>query len=244
MIKSQHVDSIHLEPVYLPESKQLRKPIHLKGIRHLSPFTCWSWNVLGISFALSAYTGWAVQSSDQGSTAVSPWLLRCTLILWEIAAPCTLLVATIVRYVIWPAILKKTGHGGAMVTTPALLQHNANVFMAMSEVALLGGLPVHMSHISLPVLFGVTYVFFTWAIRNYWNPSSGSAFLYFFLDTTLGIKTTLVLFILLLVQMTFYTLFSGIDWLVEHIDGHEERALFGHCVVVLVVCFMVCRVRN
>ena len=131
-----------------------------------------------------------------------------------------------------------------METIPALLQHNANVIMALSEVALLGGLPVHMSQLSLPVLFGVTYVFFTWSIRNYWNPSSGSAFLYFFLDTTLGIKTTLVLYILLVVLMLFYSLFSGIDWLLEQMDGNEDRALFGHCVVVLGVCLMVCRVRN
>ena len=131
-----------------------------------------------------------------------------------------------------------------MAVPAALLQHNANVVMALSEVALLGGLPVHMSHISLPILFGIAYVIFTWSIRNYWNPTSGSSFMYFFLDTTLGIKSTLVLYILLAVLVTFYSLFSGIDWLLEQMDGREDRELFGHCVVVLVVCSLVCKVRN
>jgi hypothetical protein len=225
--------------------------IHIKGIRQLYPFTSWSWNVLGMYFALSAYAGWTVATTPQSSSAGAAfvashdneWLFRITLILWEIAAPCALLVSAVVTYAIWPATLKKLGNPGVLTTPVSLLQHNVNVIMALMEVALLGGLPVHMRHISLPILFGVTYIFFTWSIRNVWNPRGGSAFLYFFLDTTLGTKTTtMALFALLAALLLFYSIFSGIERVLQ-LDAVARFGLLGHVAIVVLLCATVCKVR-
>lgn len=115
--------------------------------------------------------------------------------------------------------------------------------MAFMEVALLGGLPVHMRHISLPILFGVTYIFFTWAIRNVWNPKGGSAFLYFFLDTTLGAKaTTVAIFALLAALVLFYSIFSGIEQVLQH-EAVSRFGLLGHVAIVVLLCATVCKVR-
>jgi hypothetical protein len=198
-------------------------------------------------FALSAYTGWTVgtmTTHPQSSSSPPEWLFRITLILWEIAAPCALLVSAVVTYAIWPATLKKLGHGGVLTTPASLLQHNANIGMALMEVALLGGLPVHMRHLSLPILFGVTYIFFTWSIRNVWNhPNGGSAFLYFFLDTTLGATTTtMAIFALLAALVLFYTIFSRIEWILQH-DMIAGFGLVGHVAIVVLLCSAVCKVR-
>lgn len=218
------------------------------------PFTSWSWNVLGMYFALSAYGGWTVATTSQSTSSSSSsstvvtlhhtdWLFRITLILWEIAAPCALLVSAVVTYAIWPATLKRLGTPGVLTTPTSLLQHNGNIIMVFMEVALLGGLPVHMRHISLPILFGVTYIFFTWAIRNVWNPKGGSAFLYFFLDTTLGAKTTtMALFALLAALVLFYCIFSGIEHVLQH-EVVSRFGLLGHVAIVVLLCATVCKVR-
>lgn len=200
-------------------------------------------------FALSAYTGWSVgaattlPSSSSSSSSSPDWLFRITLILWEIAAPCALLVSAVVTYALWPATVKKLGNGGVLTTRASLLQHNANSIMALTEVALLGGLPVHMQHISLPILFGVTYILFTWSIRNVWNPSSGSAFLYFFLDTTLGaMTTTMALFALLAALVLAFSIFSTIEQILQH-DAIAGFGLLGHIAIVVATCVAVCKVR-
>ena len=237
-----------VDPAYLPQSKLQRNWIRVKGIRQLFPFTSWSWNILGTYFALSAYAGWTVATTSQSSlSSVAPhsndWLFRIALISWEIAAPCALLVSAVVTYAIWPATLKKLGNPGVLTTPTSLLQHNANVIMALMEVALLGGLPVHMGHISLPILFGVTYIFFTWSIRNVWNPTGGSAFLYFFLDTTLGaITTTMALLALLAALVLFYGIFGGIERVLQY-DAVSRFGLLGNVAVVVLLCATVCKVR-
>ena len=44
-----------------------------------------------------------------------------------------------------------------------------NVFFAVTESALLGGLPVRWSEISLAPLVGCAYVMFTWSMSMSWN---------------------------------------------------------------------------
>ena len=228
-----------LTPTYYPNSK-LRKNVtfELRGVKNLFPFTMWCWNLLGLSFSFSAYVGWRTGRGEQ----VSPWVLRAALLLWEMAAPFTLFVGAIVKYVLWPTAFK---HNGTVGTTNfrtwiAMCQHNVNVVMALSEVALLGGLPVKMSHISLSVLFGVAYVVFTWSIVNLWNPQTGPAFIYIFMDTTLGAFATIALYALVGALMVFYGIFSGVEWLLEL----SASGLLGHIAFVVLLCMLVCKVRD
>lgn len=226
---------------YRVQSKIPRLPFVLKGWGKQYPFTSWSWNLLGVSFAVSAYVGYQVhhhQDGDDGD-AVQPWLARLALILWEVAAPMTLLVGAVVKYALWPAQIKQTGRGDNFLTPRALLQHNANVIMAVTEVALLGGLPVHFEDISISVLYGCSYVFFTWTIMMTWH-GRGPAFLYFFMDTTLGNEHTMALYVLLSVLMAFYGLFAGIETALSILSS----SLLGHVGFAIVLCSSVCRFRD
>jgi hypothetical protein len=102
---------------YKPNSKLTSTTVHFSGIKTQFPFTSWSWNLLGISFALNAYIAFLAASHQ----SVHPWLLRIALLVYETAAPCTLLVAAVVRYAIWPNILKSGGNAQGLKGARALL---------------------------------------------------------------------------------------------------------------------------
>ena len=233
------------KPPYRPQSKVPRLPITLKGWSKQFPFTSWSWNLLGISFALSTYVGYRVHQSDNNhesdnnTVIIEPWLAHLALILWEVTAPMTLLIGAVVKYVLWPAQIKQIGHGDTFLKFRALLQHNANVIMAVTEVALMGGLPVRLADISISVLYGCSYVLFSWAIMNVWH-GQGPAFLYFFMDTTLGTEYTMALYALLLVLMAFYGLFCGVETLLSMLGG----SLAGHAGFAIAICALVCKFRD
>ena len=226
---------------YLAQSKLQRgKPIALKGLYSQAAFTMWAWNLLGVSFGVNAYVTYLIMHERP----VSPWLLRTAILLFEMAAPFTLLVAAVVKYALWPQSLK---NGAGKDPTKSfkvfrvLCFHNLNVVLAMSEVALWGGLPVRFHDASLAILFGCAFVAFAWAIRNGWNPSAGPQFLYFFLDTTLGITTSLVLIALCLVFVMFYAFFCVLHVGLDHM---ESAGLLAHVFSVVIVCALVCRVRD
>jgi hypothetical protein len=229
------LDRVTLKPPYRPQSKVARVQFKMGGWKKQYPFTSWSWNVLGISFALSTYIGYQV---DQGQQ-VDPIIVRLGLILWEVAAPMTLLIGAVVRYALWPAQIKSTGHGDAFLVPRALLQHNANVIMAVTEAALMGGLPIRYSHLSISVLYGCSYVVFSWATQMSWH-GQGPAFLYFFMDTTLGSEHTISLCVLVCVLLFFYGLFCGVESLL-HMVGNN---LIGHAAFALALCSLVCRFRD
>ena len=88
----------------------------------------------------------------------------------------TLLVSTVVTYALWPNVVRANGGPGVFATTRSLLQHNANVVMAMTEVAFLGGLPVYWSHVSISILFGILYVIFAWVTMYQWHEKGPGEF--------------------------------------------------------------------
>lgn len=191
--------------------------------------------MLGISFALSAYIGSQV---DQGQD-VAPWMVRLALILWEIAAPMTLLIGAVVKYALWPAQIEQSGTGDVFLTPRALLQHNANVIMAVAEAALMGGLPIQFSHLSISVLYGCSYVLFAWSSQLQWH-GQGPAFLYFFMDTTIGSELSIALYVLLSVLMLFHGVFCGVETLLHMVGS----SLLGHAAFAVVLCSLVCRFRD
>ena len=234
---------------YLPSSKLKKVPFLLKGFKSLTPFTAVAWNLLGLAFSLSGYTAWKAANANDVSTI----MLRSALIVWEIAAPYTLLVATVVRYVIWPMVLKESAVAGDTTTTTtttaaahvlinprALLQHNVNVLFAVSETALLGGVPVVWQFVPFSTLTGCLYIVFSWAMAPYWVKNlqqDGIQFVYFFFDTTLpGYTHSVVLIALLLVLMAFFALFVWAENLLEALpttDGVLPHVLFvvGMCAI-------------
>ena len=100
------------QTAYLASTKLKRGvPNRLKGFKTLLPFTSWSWNLLGLALTLSSYIAFQLDKNENerniaSAVVVHPALLRLALVTWEVAAPCTLLVAAVVRYAIWPGILR------------------------------------------------------------------------------------------------------------------------------------------
>ena len=201
---------------YLPSSKLIKASIQMTGFKTQLPFTSWAWNLLGLSFALNAYITLLTTSQQ----TIAPWILRTALLVYETAAPCTLLVAAVVRYAIWPNILRNGGSTNELRHPRTLLMHNANVIMALSEVCWMGGLPVHISHIGIAPLFGLSYVVFTWCTMHQWtNKCHGPQCIYFFFDTTLGTTTSLALLVLLAVLMVAFVIFSVAQILLTSVGG-------------------------
>lgn len=222
---------------YLPNSRlQSDVKIPMKGFRTQLAFTSWSWNLLGLSFALSSTVAFMVLYDVD----VPSWLLRVALLSFETAAPCALLVSTVVRYAIWPQ-LKRSGVDTAPIkTTQMLLWHNANVVMVLAETGLLGGLPVKLTHFSVAPCFGVLYILFSWYMIDKWTPTEGPQFIYFFLDTTLGYMTSVIVMLLVLVFVSFYAMFGLLDYMSSHFQGGPVV----HALAVLATSSVVCRFRD
>lgn len=210
----------------------------MRGYRTQLPFTSWAWNLLGCSFLLNGIIPLLVVYGKQD--LISPWTLRIALLMFETAAPTTLLVACVVRHAIWPRVLEAGGETAQLQGFQALVMHNANVIFALMEVSLLGGLPVVFSHFCVAPLFGVVYVLFTWFMISRWIPGEAQ-FIYFFFDTTLGVKfMCMALLSLLLILMMFYGLFGAFDQVLTHLSGGP----LVHTMAVVLVASIVCRFRD
>ena len=173
---------------------------------------------------------------------ITHWLLRVALLTFETAAPTTLLVACVVRYAIWPRVLQAGGNTTQLKGFQAIVMHNVNVMLALVEVSLLGGIPVRFSHFPVAPMFGIVYILFTWFMIPRWIPGKPSAqFIYFFFDTTLGIKFMVIaLLSLLMILMTFYGLFGAFDQVLTHLQGGP----IVHTLAVILLSSVVCRFRD
>ena len=223
---------------YLEGSKLKMVPNRLRGLKTMFPFTSWSFLMLGASFSLNAYVALATAADK----TLQPWVLPAAMVCWEIAAPFTLLVAAVVRYAIWPGVLKKVGDTTQLRHPRNWMMHNMNAFFALAELALLGGIPVRSVDIPLAGLFGCLYILFTWSMTTSWNePVHGPQFIYFFMDTTLpGYKTSIALIVLLFVLMVFYAVFVFAEAFLLLLGG----SLPMHLAFVAGLCSVVMRFRD
>ena len=211
----------------------------MRGYRTQLPFTSWAWNLLGLSFLLNGML--ALMVVNDKNELPSPWLLRVALLVFETAAPTTLLVACVVRYAIWPRVLQASGDTAQLYSFQALVMHNLNVMFALTEVGLLGGLPVVFSHWTVAPLFGIVYILFTWFMMTRWIPSGEAQCVYFFFDTTLGVQfMAIALLSLLCILLVFYGLFGAFDQVLTHLNGGP----IVHAVAIILVSSMVCRFRD
>jgi len=183
------------------------------------------------------------------------WLLRLALIVWEVAAPCVILVSTVIRFAIWEMLLKAGGDTSNLKSFRNVMMHNANAFFVVLEVSLLGGLPVRFNEASLAPLFGVCYVIFTWNMANRWTERKhGPQFIYFFFDTTMGKVTTIALVCLLCALLIFYALFATARIVLDSLSGVFKQANDGddysvtelacHASFALLLTSAVCRFRD
>ena len=101
---------------YLKNTKLKRAPIDLGGLKTQALFTSWSWNLLGLTFAhnglLTLYIDHCAKNGTLSNIQDSFLLtlsLRASIILFETAAPTTMLIAAVVRYGIWEQAKKNAG---------------------------------------------------------------------------------------------------------------------------------------
>ena len=94
--------------------------------------------------------------------------------------------------------------------------------MVLLELCLMGGLPVKLSHASFAPVYAGCYQIFMWCMAPYWVPDHGPVFLYFFVDTTLGKKTTYFMMGLLSVIFVSFLFFAFLEMGVSIIErgGH------------------------
>ncbi|KAL7522112.1 hypothetical protein ACHAWX_006799 [Stephanocyclus meneghinianus] len=229
-------NGVNLKLTYLPESKLRRGVVKMSGWRTQGFFTAWSWNLLGMSFFLSGLAPLLVAYDKKQILLDNPWILRAALISFEIAAPSALFISFIVTYSLWPTAYKTHGPTGTMgfKSWVSLFQHDANTFMVLLELCLMGGIPVKLSHASFAPLYAGVYQIFMWCMANYWVPNHGPVFLYFFVDTTLGKKTTLFMIGLLSVIFVSFLFFALLEMGVGIIE-HSEHGVFPNlCCVFLI----------
>lgn len=240
----------------------------MDGIKSQAMFTLWSWNLLGLSFALNGAISLVSCYPSQNQTIVHKWFLHPTTIqmaiyLFEVVAPTSMLVSFVVRYALWP-VAKKSGTSNILKTPIGLTTHNFNVFSSLLEVGLLGRMPVQMKDLAVGPLYGCMYIYFTWFMIYRWIPTTPSTrskkelngqsngyevntdtrnpqFVYFFFDTTLGKWTHCsVLLILMTVLTVFFWIFSNVNDLMLYL-GDTPLINFG---VVMTLFSLVARFRD
>jgi hypothetical protein len=242
---------------YYPGSKlQSGIPIVMRGSRTLLPFTSWCWILLGISYTYNAAIALAVVYQGEGwvlqCLQSTPWILRTIVLTWETAAPCAFIVSSVIRYVIWDKVLKggpeRTVHLKRFNT---LMSHNMNSVFVLTEIALLGGLPVRLSEIYVGALVGTAYVWMAWALSGYWAAKEhGPHYIYFFLDTTLGYTTTIALMALMTALCLFYLLLSmasvGLNRMsqISSLGDDPGHLFILHLAFVLGISSLVCRFND
>ncbi len=217
-------------------------------------FTQWCWNLQTISFALNGYITYVAAQAEENRAKVqalcplhacSPSteqnILRLAIVLFEVSAPCSLLVSCITKYALWPQAMKGK-YGSSRLRRPvALLQHNANILFSLSELCLLGTLSVRLVDCPLAPIFGIVYLLFTWSIIHSLHPSGDPQFLYFFLDTTLSKKWTIgTMLVLLLVLLVSYVAFTLIDDVLLLFDG----GLLGNFLFLAAFASLFCRFKD
>ena len=234
---------------YLKSSKLKRVPIALNGIRSQIAFTQWSFNMLTLSFLLNGLITLQVAYQESGSSGIDllqpliqkNWV-RLAILLFEISAPCSMLVSSVTKYALWPNSLKNGTKGSVNFRKPvALIQHNCNIFVSLLEVGLLGILPIRIEDAVVAPLYGSVYVFFVWSIRNHLAETGDTQYVYFFLDTTISIKFCVQALIgLLSVLLLFYGAFTLVDDVLLWLDGN----IFMHLFLTLAATSFFCRFRD
>lgn len=186
-------------------------------------YTSWAWNLLGLSFLLGGTVPLLAAAGREDVLQHHPWILRAALISFEVAAPSAFLTSFIVAYALWPQAYRSHGPEGTAGFKGwiNLLQHDGNSAMVLAEVCLMGGLPVRLGHAAFAPLFAGAYQAFLWFMLHRWSPGHGPVVPYFFMDTTLGARTTVFMVVLLAVIGLFFALFAVLDMgmaMIEHGD--------------------------
>jgi hypothetical protein len=221
----------------------------LDGIRSQIMFTQWSFNLLTLSFLLNGLITLSIAYKEEHNGRELEFLkplmskasLRCAILLFEIAAPVSMLVSSMTKYVLWPQALRGP-HGSVNLRKPlAIIQHNFNVIVTVLEVGVLGHMPIRIEDAVIAPIYGCVYVLFIWALKDHLADNKEPQFVYFFFDTTLGKKWSLsVLLGLLSILLFFFLVFTLLDDLLAFIDGGIRT----NAIIISALATLFCRFRD
>ncbi len=207
------------------ELRYLGATIVLRQFRRFTTFTVWCFTLLFFYFAFAAFCSGAFLSGY--GDAVPNVIVIATLVLFEISYPMSLLVTTVVSFILLPAAVKNDYPFARMFRFRPQMMHNVNVIM-MQLAMLMAPPPVTLSHLPYTALFGCSYAMFSWV----WFSRTGM-FYYYFLDyrrpyallAYLGLFTTLV---------GFY----GLGYLIAGIARHEVGRWWTYPAIILATLCM------
>lgn len=158
------------------------KKVHLKHYERFTTFTVWCWGIQGIYYAIASFVslsdaGWLPQALSPSPTSV-PVVVACQAawVLYEVSFSVAFLVSAVVTFVLIPATVRRGLLLDSFYLLLPLIMHNLNALNMALELSL-NSLPFCTAHGVFVLLFGMSYVLFSW----YWFSRRG-IFYYFFLD--------------------------------------------------------------
>ena len=151
---------VWLAPATLYQYETLeRAPVRLRirGLWRSQGLTSWSWLLIGAYFAVAAaLQGGAMLRGGGGGGVPTAWA-NIARVLLGCAWAFSLMVTTVVTFVLIPSKAKKGLDLSMFFSTEALLMHNANVLLMATEL-LLDGATLDIHHTPFGVAFGFAYV--------------------------------------------------------------------------------------
>jgi hypothetical protein len=195
--------------------------IVVAGLRRFGTFTVWSWQLQGVYFAAVV-----AASLAPPSWALPGWLPVVAHVAFEISLPVSLLVTTIVTYVLYPQAAAAGRDVTFLFRWPGLLMHNANLAFMLVELFASGHPPLNPWHLPVVVLWGLAYVSFA----NLYATLGPGFFFYPFLapGTRTGVAAHLALVTVLGV---FYALCCGIQFVQPQVAQVGAVLLFSQLQV-------------
>lgn len=190
------------------ELRYLDAKVHLRGLNRFTTFTTWCFTLLCAYFTLATLCSTAALLGD--GPALPLLLITATHRLFELSYSFSLLVTTVVSFVLIPAARRHQHPIDRMFRWRPQMMHNGNVLM-LQLAMVMAPLPITLAHLPYAVLFGYCYLVFAW----YWFRRTGVLY-YFFLDYRrhYAVLTYLGLFVAL-------ALFYGLGWLVSEVIRHQ-----------------------
>jgi len=170
----------------------------LSGPVRFATFTQWSWMLMTVYLSGVTISSVLVLSGTvQEEGPILRWVSSLLWIMYGISVISSLLVTVIVTFVLVPEALKTNAPG--IFRLMALVVHNCNVLFMATEL-LLNDLPLDLKHIPYVVLYGTSYIVFSW----WWLRRTGMIY-YSFMDPSIPMMKSLFIHIALLV--TFFCVF-------------------------------------
>ena len=158
--------------------------ITIGGHATFTTFTVLSWLLQGV-YLTAAATCSAAELTGYASAPLSRWLPRTAQILFEASVPSSMLVSTVITFVIIPAQLQRGVTPYLFFATNQQLMHCANLYVSLTELVF-NRIPILPADVGYALLVGLLYLPLMW-----WFARRTHIVWYSFLDPTIPPRASL-----------------------------------------------------